>query len=203
MKVLTIASLISFFTIGLSISLIALFSPENTFVVGANTIFDPIERPDSGNVEAITVAPIIRSEVVIEDFSIQIPKISLNKRIVANVDPINTAEYLAVIEKDIAHGKYTLLPFQAKNDGNVYLFAHREGSSGFFNRLGELQKGDEILITFNNELYVYSVEEMFVVNPEDTFVYTADSAYPALTLQTCENGNTQRLIIKSKLISVI
>jgi LPXTG-site transpeptidase (sortase) family protein len=137
------------------------------------------------------------------EFILSIPRIALKKEVVANVDPSDKAVYLPVIERKVAHGRYTMLPSQATENGNVYLFAHREGSGNFFARLGELVTGDRIEVRFSGRTYLYTVSEKFVVGAKDTWVYTGTSALPTLTLQTCENGNTHRLIVKALLNEVI
>jgi hypothetical protein len=67
------------------------------------------------------------SDVSNSEFLLEISSIKLKQKIYPNVDPINEKEYLGVLEKGIAHGKYTKLPNQAIDSGNVYLFAHNEG----------------------------------------------------------------------------
>lgn len=135
------------------------------------------------------------------EFQIEIAKIGLSKKVIPNVNPIDEAEYSRVIEDYVAHGEYTRLPDEATIDGNVYLFAHRTGvingkNVGFFNRLGELQSGDRAQIKFAGKLYTYILKRSFVVSPKDTWVYAERSSAPMLTLQTCENGESQRLILQ-------
>ena len=54
-------------------------------------------------------------------FSVVIPKIGANEKIVANVDPDNEKEYLDVLLHNIAHAKGTAFPGV---NGTTYLFAH-------------------------------------------------------------------------------
>jgi LPXTG-site transpeptidase (sortase) family protein len=136
------------------------------------------------------------------NFSIVIPKIRLNVAVKANVDPANPAVYLPVLDHEVAHGMYTMLPDQAIHDGNVYLFAHRNGNSGYFHRLNELKTGDTVVLNYQGKTYTYRVYQSFVVNTADVWVYTGESAKPTLTLQTCENGTLQRLIVKAELVSI-
>lgn len=158
--------------------------------------------PQNNQITAISTVRVLNAQLRIDHFRIVIPRIGVGKDIQANVDPSKRDVYLPVIEKVVAHGKYTRLPYQATKEGNVYLFAHRDGSHGFFHRLGELRNGDVINIEFNESTYVYEVYKSFVVDPSDVWVYTGESEVPALTLQTCENGNAQRLIVKAKLVQI-
>lgn len=136
----------------------------------------------------------------INNYSIDIPSISLKKNIVPNVDPANKSEYMEVLTHSVAHGKYTLLPDEAIESGNIYLFAHRNGEYngrdiGFFRNLDKIRSGQEAYIDFNGYRYVYKYRSSKVVSPKDTYVYTAYSSTPTLTLQTCESGYSKRLIL--------
>lgn len=137
------------------------------------------------------------------DFVIEIPSIGLSKEVTPNVDPRSKDVYGPVIEKTVAHGMFTKLPDETDSDGrgNVYLFAHRDGPAAFFARLGELDKGDKIYLQFLGATYTYQVYDSFIVLPTDTYVYTGESSEPTLTLQTCNNGVKERLIVKARLIS--
>jgi|GEM_PF-3271402 len=142
-----------------------------------------------------------------QDFYLTIPSIGVNSHVLANVNPSIETEYAPVIEDEIAHGKYTRLPSEAVTNGNVYMFAHREGIIngkyvGIFKRLNELQDGDLAYVKFGDNTYVYQYQTQFIITPYDTWVYTGESAKPTLTLQTCENGDSMRLIAKFELIEV-
>lgn len=141
------------------------------------------------------------------DFSLQIPKIGLSKDIIPNVDPVRESVYGPVINQYVAHGKYTKLPDEATENGNVYLFAHREGQHngkdiGFFKDLGEIALGDKAIVHFEGRKYTYEMYKKFVIYPKDVWVYSATANEPTLTLQTCENGTSQRLIVKFKLVDI-
>ena len=134
------------------------------------------------------------------EFVIEIQKIGLKRQVVENVDPANSQEYMGVLNHSIAHGKYTRLPDQAVESGNVYLFGHREGEYqgndvGFFSRLDEVELGDEAIIKFDGNTYIYKFRSSRIVDPTETSVYTPFSSTPMLTLQTCEDGYSKRLIL--------
>jgi len=142
-----------------------------------------------------------------KQFEIIIPKIGIDKQVIPNVDPTNEAIYGPLLIDYVAHGEYTKLPDEAISNGNVYLFAHREGflnghQVGYFQNINQLGNGDQVIIKFAGRIYTYSYLTNFIITPNDTWVYTGVSDLPTLTLQTCENGTTQRLIVKLKLISV-
>ena len=54
-------------------------------------------------------------------FGIMIPKIGVNAKVVSNVDPFNSLEYLSLLTKGVAHAKGTAYPGSI---GNVFLFSH-------------------------------------------------------------------------------
>ncbi|KXK26960.1 MAG: Sortase family protein [candidate division WS6 bacterium OLB20] len=180
----------------------ALVSPENAIRIGASSVLAASTADTDPKITQPAVSLHFKTDVDVWEYAIEIPRIGVRKDIVANVDPSRRSVYMPVIDSYVAHGKYTRLPFEAVTEGNVYLFAHREGPSGFFNRLGELRSGDELIIRFNGDRYVYRFNHSFVVEPTRTEVYTGTSETPMLTLQTCENGNRQRLIVKADLVSV-
>lgn len=141
------------------------------------------------------------------EFTLSIPSIGLQHRVIENVNPGNEAIYGPIIEKYIAHGQYTRLPEEATTDGNVYLFAHREGvkngrNIGYFKNLDKIREGDKAIIKYDGKTYTYTAYTSFVISPRDTWVYTDESNLPTLTLQTCENGESMRLIVKFRLVSV-
>src|SRR5207237_6803091 len=85
--------------------------------------------------------------------------------------------------------------------GNAVITGHRDT---FFRHIYELQKGDEILVRRNGELYKYQVTGKKIVDPEDVSVLkqTTDAQ---LTLITCYptyyiGPAPQRLVVFSKLV---
>ncbi len=87
--------------------------------------------------------------------------------------------------------------------GNCALAGHRGGTYGkYFRHIDELSLGDEILLTdiAGNE-YSYTVYDMFIVEPEEMWVIDpVDDVSRTLTLITCENSGTQRLIVRAKIL---
>lgn len=150
------------------------------------------------------VVEIESSEVSINnEFRLIIPKIGVDHNVVENVDPTNKAIYAPIINGNIAHGKWTFLPNEASENGIgiTYLFAHREGPYGFLNRLGEMQSGDVFQVLHKGTTYDYKMTNRYVVDPKEAHFYTSDSPTPLLRIQTCENGNKQRLIVDAELVS--
>jgi sortase A len=82
--------------------------------------------------------------------------------------------------------------------GNVALAGHRSYTYGyFFNRLDELEKGDEIIINAEDKTFKYTVYEKKIVEPTDVSVLNRNKKDRVLTLVTCHpiHNSTHRLII--------
>jgi len=139
------------------------------------------------------------------DFSIMIPKIGANSKVVENVDPTNEKEYLASLSEGVAHAKGTAFPGM---NGNIYLFAHSADNfwnvgryNAVFYLLKELQTGDEIVVFFNDKRYNYKVTESKIVDPTDVGYLDANlGSGEQLILQTCWPPGTtwKRLLVFAK-----
>ena len=120
-----------------------------------------------------------------------IPKISLSVAIGENVEN-STLKYA------VGHFVESTLP---GNTGNCCIAGHRNYTWGeFFNRLDEVVIGDEILVECSGTSYSYTVTEVFVVDPEDTWVLD-QTENAQITLITCTpiHVATQRLIVRGTL----
>ncbi|MGB9911262.1 MAG: sortase [Microgenomates group bacterium] len=139
------------------------------------------------------------------DFGIVIPKIGVNAKIFAEVDPTNLNEYLSILKKGVAHSRGSAYPGEV---GNVFLFAHSTDVFWNVNRynavfflIGKLEKGDEINIFYQGKKYIYNVVEKKVVSPEILEDYIKNHVSgKTLTLQTCYPPGTtlKRLIVIAK-----
>ena len=84
--------------------------------------------------------------------------------------------------------------------GNVSLAGHNNYSGTMFGRNKNLKKGDKVLLTdLTGKTLEYEIFDIFVTHPDDTKVLeTKDKTIREVTLITCKNGRSQRLIIKAK-----
>lgn len=83
--------------------------------------------------------------------------------------------------------------------GNCAIAGHRGGTSGpYFKNLDELSKGDEVKVTdLLGNVYTYKVTESFVVEPTDVWVVEDTPGVKTLTLITCQDSGTKRLIVQA------
>lgn len=114
---------------------------------------------------------------------------------------------VADLRKGPGHYPGTALPGQI---GNFVVSGHRTTYLAPFNKLGELNTGDRILIDTRASHFVYKVTEKKIVRPDDISVASPVPEHPKanptkrlITLTTCnpKYSAAQRLIIHGQLIS--
>lgn len=81
--------------------------------------------------------------------------------------------------------------------GNTAIAAHNNMYGSWFRNVHKLKDGDELIITYQNERYVYIVDSVFPIDTNDWSVI-ASTESPALTLTTCHT-KTQRLACRAYL----
>lgn len=142
------------------------------------------------------------------DFGLVIEKINANARIIPNVSPANEKEYLDALSKGVAHDKGTHFPGEK---GNIYLFSHSTDApwnivrfNAIFYLLRELERGDRIVIFYQNRRYDYVVFDKTIARPDDVSFLTNHYDEEILTLQTCDPPGTtiNRLIVRAKRVGV-
>lgn len=116
-----------------------------------------------------------------------IPKINLKDT------PIKDGITNDILENYIGH-----FPITAFVKGNICLAAHNNGyENNYFNRINELEVGDEINYHYFNIEKKYSVYEKNVIDERD-FLSLNESNEDTLTLITCiDNSPSKRLCIKA------
>lgn len=135
------------------------------------------------------------------DFSIVIPKIAANAKILANIDASNEQIYLDALNKGVAHALGTAFPGEG---GHIFLFAHSTDYfwnistyNAIFYLLYKLEKGDEVNLFYKGQRYVYKVIGKEVVDPSQVQYLTRKTNREFLTLQTCWPPGTtlKRLLV--------
>ncbi|MDO8609628.1 MAG: sortase [bacterium] len=135
------------------------------------------------------------------NFSIVIPKIGANSRIIPNVDSSNETAYLDALKIGVAHAMGTAFPGEG---GHIFLFAHSTdyfwnvGSyNAVFYLLYKLENGDEVNVFYKQQRYVYKIIGREIVDPSKVEYLTRKTNKEFLTLQTCWPPGTtlQRLLL--------
>jgi len=166
---------------------------SKTFIVGNEVDRANVEK--DGEVPKNLLANILkvkRVEVLVPsdpNFSIVIPKIGANSRIIDNVNPANEDEYLRALQQGVAHAQGTAFPGE---NGHIFLFAHSTDyiwNVGTYNAvfylLYKLERGDEVNLFYQGKRHVYKVIEKEVVDPSQVEYLTRKTDKEFLTLQTC------------------
>lgn len=140
-------------------------------------------------------------------YSIIIPAIGANAKIVANVDPSSEEDYLSALKYGVAHAAGTAFPGEG---GHIYLFAHSTDyiwNVGLYNAifylLYKLEIDDEIDLFYQNRRYRYAVFEKKIVTPDQVEYLTRQTEKELLTLQTCWPPGTtlQRLLVFARRVA--
>lgn len=135
------------------------------------------------------------------NFSIVIPKMGANARVLANIDAASENLYLEALKKGVAHTLGTDFPGEG---GHIFLFAHSTdyfwnvGSyNAVFYLLYKLEKQDEVNLFFQGKRYVYKVVDKQIVDPSQVEYLTRKTSKEFLTLQTCWPPGTtlKRLLV--------
>lgn len=185
--------------IGITFIILALFFPIKTYwpVLKAEVIYQVTKKNNQVIINNKT-SEIIPAD---KDFSIIIPKINANTKVVRNVNPYEPKEYQKALTQGVAHASGTATPDQS---GNVFIFAHSATNwyqanqyNAVFYLLNKLKTGDSIIVYFNNIPYNYSVDEIKFVNPNNINYLSNNLNTNTLTLMTCWPPGTalKRLIV--------
>lgn len=167
-----------------------------------------------------TFSPVIKSEInyrinppkidtdiipVDQNFSLVIPKINANTRVIVNVDPFSSQIYQQTLTLGVAHASTSDTPDKS---GNVFIFAHSAGNwyqanqyNAVFYLLNKLKRDDKIFVYYKNKKYSYSVTEVKTVNSQQTDYLSRDFGNQQLTLMTCWPPGTtlKRLLVTATL----
>ena len=89
---------------------------------------------------------------------------------------------------------------KANEKGNYVIAGHNYRNKKMFGKLAEIKMGDIVEVTdLKGRTLSYAVYDRYVVEPEDTRCTSQDTkGKKEITLITCINYGTQRLVIKAK-----
>ena len=140
-------------------------------------------------------------------FDIKIKKIDVSAPVISEVDGTKKDEYNEKLKNGVAHLKETSFPGE---DNNIFIFGHSSSEIGeglysdIFKDLNIIENKDEIIISYQNKKYYYSVFDKEVINKEDIGI-TRPTASERLTLMTCWPIGTdeKRLMVKARLVNVL
>jgi sortase A len=152
-----------------------------------------------------TVSPIKQTQMVEPVKKEKIKAVPLNLVGIIKISkinlklPIQKGTSKKVLAAGAGHLEGTAYP---GNEGNSAIAAHRSRTFGrMFNRLAEIQQGDEIIVETTEGIYRYVVFEKSIVKPTDLSVLKNRGNEKIITLITCHplKNPTHRLIIQARL----
>lgn len=163
---------------------------NETLSIGPDELASPDSQPANTSPDALATQTPNGMEVM---GLITIPKLDVSLMLVEGVS--NQALKFAA-----GHMPGTALPGEV---GNCAIAGHRSYTFGeYFNRIDELEIGDEIHITTRKETYIYQVYESFLVEPTQMSVTEPQGDKKVITLITCHPvvNATHRLIVRGELV---
>lgn len=166
-----------------------LFNEEST-AVDAEPTTAPTTVPTDVPSVAPSAAPAVQKITSIG--TIKIDKIKLKLPVVEGATQKNMKSAAAHLKETTAIGQI----------GNAAIAGHRMRSKGrLFNRLGEVEVGDKIVVDTKEKSYTYTVYKVSIVKPTDVSVLNYNNKDKLLTLITCDPivNPTHRLIIHAKM----
>lgn len=137
----------------------------------------------------------------VSSYALSIPILGIQNASVSTVDN-NLKEHLVNYEGTAIPG----------DNGNSVIFGHStlpqlfnpKDYTTIFATLYKLKLGDKIYATVNGVTYAYKINNIIVVDPNDTSIFSQNYENSHLTLVTCTPPGTtwKRLIIKANLESI-
>lgn len=143
-----------------------------------------------------------------EKFSVIIPKLGINQRVLSEVDINNQKEVESALKNGIGWAKGTVEP---GNDGNSLLFSHSTQNAwdiwrynAEFSLLRKLDTNDIFTIVYDGRQMDFIVFDKQVVPANDTSYLTSVAKGKIVTLQTCHppGDNKERLLVRGRLIAM-
>lgn len=157
--------------------------------------YAPLETPDGSSIDPVD-----------KQFGIVIPKIGVNARILASINPTKPEEYTEAMKQGIAHASTSFLPDE---NGTVYLFSHSTSYDWFvrdlnaiFYLLKNLEPKDRIVIFYKEKQYEYEITDKRIVSASAVSYLVPQKGAQKLILQTCwpPGSTTERLLLFADLI---
>jgi sortase A len=134
------------------------------------------------------------------NFSIIVPKLAINSRVIPNVSAADKNEYEPALKLGAAHVKGTYLPGEG---GTTFIFAHSTNYEWFiakynavFYLLRNLEKDDQIQLVYQGRVYPYIVTDKKIVAANDIEYLAPKKDGEELILQTCyPPGTTEKRLL--------
>lgn len=157
----------------------------------------------------ILLSPVVQiPEPSSKDFSVIIPKISVNKNVVPDVNLTDENEVKNALSQGVGWARGTVEP---GDFGNSLIFAHSTRNAwdilrynSEFTLLDKLETNDFFTIVYKNRQYDFLVYEKTTVPANDTSYLTSAAEGRIVTLQTCHppGSSKDRLLVRGRLVAM-
>jgi LPXTG-site transpeptidase (sortase) family protein len=186
----------------------AFMSPFNKEVKESQRYFDGLPR-DVAAGEQIALEPIVTIPKPKDpNFSVVIPKLGINQKVISNVDIGNEKEVANALKQGIGWAKGTVEPGQ---DGNSLLFSHSTVNAwdiwrynSEFTLLRKLELNDVFTVVYQDRQMDFIIFEKKIVPANDKSYLTSVAEGKVVTLQTCHppGSDKERLLIRGRLVAM-
>ena len=130
---------------------------------------------------------IAKAEILKDNLSIIIPKISLAKELYPN-DKINNT-----VDKNIEVIETSTMPDVPYS--NLILASHSGNSSiGYFKHLDKLNINDEVYISYKSKKYKYIIKSIYDQEKTGYIKIKRDKSKQTITLITCKKGTNKQTV---------
>ncbi len=175
----------------------------------------------------LTITLFILSIIKINVPSTHLPKLNINKisftfpKALATISPQEENIYGKLIIKKLHINNFLYLPNSPQNDVDknitilnesisptspnsiIFLAAHSgSGPTAYFKDLNKLQKGDEIILDYQQKEYLYEVTKLWEI-PKTGSINVAKDSKNQLVLTTCSPTNKSQQLIVNALLKTI
>ena len=123
---------------------------------------------------------------------LKIPKINLEKGLVAKNSKYNNIDYEIEILKESDSPDVI--------NGNVILAAHSGTADvSYFNNLDKLKINDEVVILYNGKTYQYKIINIYDIDKTGKAKINRKNNKSTITLITCRNGTNKQIVLIGEL----
>ena len=174
-KILAINIAISFFFTSIFITLVFIFGEKKinyySAIINKTTVHNTkeVKAVFDTNIKKIVELPSWGSKFA----DLKIDKIDLNL-------PIYHGDSMKILKLGVGHYAGSYFPGE---NGSIILAGHN--NKGFFDRLGELTKGDEVTIEAVYGTFKYKVLDSKVVDESNLDAFPVEKDYELLVMYTC------------------
>ncbi|MBS3680686.1 class D sortase [Ornithinibacillus massiliensis] len=153
-----------------------------------------ISESDGKNIDLSKIENLSFTEdEVVEVLELEIPSIDLKQYVLNKTTEENLTIALTQIKDK-----------QTPGVGNFTIAGHRGyRPNRHFNRLSEVEIGDEVLLHTPNRIYIYKVFSTKVIEPTDVAILDDQEGKTEITLITCTITGERRVAVKGELIEIL